>query len=196
MTTAVRRAVTADLPTIAAALTDAFDDDPVMAWLFPKPSDRRKRLDRWFRIEGARHLLHDTVWCDEAGRGAAYWDPPGHWRMTPGQILRSLPRTAPLFGRRIPTALRGLARVEGVHPDEPHHYLAVLGTAAAAQGKGVGSALLAPTLEECDATGVPAYLESSKERNIPFYARHGFEVTGEVQLPKGPMIWTMWRAPR
>jgi GNAT superfamily N-acetyltransferase len=192
----IRKATIADLPAMSSALADAFDDDPVMAWLFPRAASRRSKLTRWFTIEGRRHLAHDTVWCDVGGRGAAYWDPPGHWRMTPGQIVRTLPRTAPLFGTRIPIALRGLGRVEGVHPDEPHRYLAVLGTAAAAQGKGIGSALLTPTLDRCDGEGVPAYLESSKEANIAFYARHGFEVTGTVELPKGPTVWTMWRTPR
>ena len=43
---------------------------------------------------------------------------------------------------------------------------------------------------------IPAYLESSKERNIAFYARHGFRVTREVTLPKGPPVWLMWRDPR
>ena len=52
-------------------------------------------------------------------------------------------------------------------------------------------------LETCDAEGIPAFLESSKERNISYYERFGFEVTGEERLPKGgPPFWTMWREPR
>jgi ribosomal protein S18 acetylase RimI-like enzyme len=75
-------------------------------------------------------------------------------------------------------------------------YLSVLGTDPAAQGRGIGSALLAPVLRQCDEDGVPAYLESSKERNVAFYARHGFRVREELALPRGPQMWLMWRDPR
>jgi predicted GNAT family N-acyltransferase len=50
-------------------------------------------------------------------------------------------------------------------------------------------------LELCDSERLPAYLESSKERNVDFYARHGFRVTSELRLPKGPPMWPMWRSP-
>ena len=35
-----------------------------------------------------------------------------------------------------------------------------------------------PVLERCDADGIPAYLESTKERNVGFYEQHGFAVIG------------------
>jgi hypothetical protein len=49
--------------------------------------------------------------------------------------------------------------------------------------------------DRIDSGGLPAYLESSNERNLDFYARHGFRVTGEVAIPSGPTIWPMWREP-
>ena len=64
-----------------------------------------------------------------------------------------------------------------------------------AQGRGLGSSVLAPVLGRCDDEGLGAYLESSKEENLAFYSRHGFEVTEEVQLPGGPPVWLMWRDP-
>ena len=94
-------------------------------------------------------------------------------------------------------ATRTLSAIEKRHPkDPPHYYLAILGTDPDHQGKGIGSSLLRPVLDICDHDGVGAYLESSKESNIAFYARHGFELTGEVRLPGGPLVWPMWREPR
>jgi hypothetical protein len=52
---------------------------------------------------------------------------------------------------------------------------------------------LRTVLEQCDADGIGIYLESSKERNIDFYARHGFRVSAELRLPRGPRVWAMRR---
>ena len=83
------------------------------------------------------------------------------------------------------------------HPREPpHHYLRVLGCDPNRQGQGIGSRLLEPTLAQCDTRGEPAYLESSNEKNLSFYRRHGFETTAEVVTHLGARAWLMWRAPR
>jgi hypothetical protein len=50
--------------------------------------------------------------------------------------------------------------------------------------------MLREVLAVADTDGVPAYLESSSERN-------GFRVVGDLQaLGHGPTIWRMWREPR
>ena len=82
------------------------------------------------------------------------------------------------------------------HPSTPHLYLSVLGVDPPRQGQGVGSRLIAPGLELCDREGVPAYLETARERNVVFYERHGFRVTHELTLPRGPRLWLLWREPR
>jgi GNAT superfamily N-acetyltransferase len=197
---AARRATTQDLPGIADALADAFHDDPVMAYVFGDDQAKaQKRLVPFFRHEGGRHLRGDHVFTTEGYAGASYWDPPRRWKTGAKDYLGLAGPMLLGVGLRIPRALRGLARLDEVHEAQPadHWYLAVLGTRTDRQGTGVGSALMDPVLEICDRDGLGAYLESSKERNVPFYRRHGFEVVEEVEFgPGGPTLWAMWRDPQ
>jgi ribosomal protein S18 acetylase RimI-like enzyme len=194
----VRKATMADVDRLSAALASAFDDDPVFAFLFPQ-KNRAKTYKAFFARELAKHHLpHDECWTVDALNGAALWAPPGQWRQSNLDTLKSVPGFVRLLGPALPRAFRALLQVEAAHPPGDHYYLAVLGTEKAAQGKGVGSSVLAPVLDKCDEQGIGAYLESSKEQNIAFYSRHGFEVTRELPLlgGKGPSVWLMWREPR
>ena len=155
-------------------------------------------LERFYAVRLAQLLREDEVWTDPDCDGAALWAPPERWRTTLRDDL-GLARgfLAPRLLGRLPLVFHGLTGIERSHPQAPPHwYLAILGTAPQAQGRGLGSAALAPVLARCDEDGVGAYLESSKEQNIPFYARHGFRVTRELRLPRGPRLWAMWREPR
>jgi ribosomal protein S18 acetylase RimI-like enzyme len=196
---APRRVTAEDVPALAEMLARAFFDDPVAIWTCRSDRLRPRVLER-FNAARLRHLLDDReIWTTPTLASAALWAPPKRWRTTPRQDLE-IARIALMHPRmflRGPLIGAGFLGMERRHPpDPPHWYLAVLGTDPSAQGQGLGSAVLAPVLEQCDADGVGAYLESSKERNIAFYARHGFRVTAELRMPRGPKLWAMWREPR
>jgi GNAT superfamily N-acetyltransferase len=92
----------------------------------------------------------------------------------------------------------GPLQIERLHAAQspPHSYLGYLGTRRDRQGQGLGTQMLAEVLAGADTDGMPAYLESSSERNLPLYERNGFRVVGELQaLGHGPAIWRMWREP-
>lgn len=72
-------------------------------------------------------------------------------------------------------------------------YLALVGVRPDRAGRGLGTALLEPGLRHADDLNLPAYLESSNERNVPLYERHGFAITNEHRLPRGPSMRLMWR---
>jgi len=193
---AIRSARAEDADAVTGVLARAFQDDPVISWLFPDEEARRTKSGRFFRLRFKQFLPQGEVYTTADHAGAAIWAVPGQWHLPALATLQMIAVLAPAVGPRGPRAIQGLMRVDGAHPSEPHYYLAVLGTEPDLQGRGIGSALLGPVLESCDRDEVPAYLESSKERNIAFYARHGFRVTREMRLPKGPPVWLMWRDPR
>jgi ribosomal protein S18 acetylase RimI-like enzyme len=195
----VRKATLADAPRLAQALASAFQDDPVIAWIFPDEHRRRAVLPAFMEFRLRKLAFpHDEVWTTTGGAAAAVWlPPPGRWQLSRPRRLRLLPPLVRFLGLRTASVLAGLERMEKRHPhDPPHWYLFILGTEPAAQGRGLGSALLDQMLARVDAEGMPAYLESSNERNLALYGRYGFEVTSEVVIPGGPRIWPMWREPR
>jgi GNAT superfamily N-acetyltransferase len=195
----VRLAHPGDLDAVADSLGRAFAEDPVWTFVVPgiPPEVRAERLRRFFRTEARQRARLASVWTTPQGEAAAIWAPPGRWRpsFTDGLVLAaSMLRAGRLHAAaRLPV----LTRIEKAHPRQPHWYLEALGTDPPHQGTGLGTALLAPVLERCDTEGRPAYLESSKEANVPFYERFGFVVTGELALPRGgPTLYPMWREPR
>jgi GNAT superfamily N-acetyltransferase len=198
MSDRARVATAEDLGDIAESLARAFLDDPLMGWLFGDDPARAIRYTRrYFLSESARHLKHQHVYTTNGLSGAACWDPPGRWRTKTSDILKLAPLIIRGTGWRMTHALGGLARAERMHAAFPdHYYLAILGVRPDHQHQGMGTAMLTPILQRCDREALGAYLESSKESNIPFYRRHGFELKGEVVFPHGPKIWPMWRDPQ
>lgn len=194
----VRKAGPSETEALARTLARAFYDDPCATWIAPDDSRRLPLLERFFRYALRKVWLpHEETYVAADATGVAVWEPPGTWKLGTGQTLAMLPTLARAFGRRLPRALQALAAMERHHPHEPHHYLPYVGVDPDHQGRGIGSALLAPVLERCDAEGMAAYLEATSPLNRALYARHGFEVTEELRFAKGaPPMWRMWREAR
>ena len=194
------QATRADLDEVIRTLADAFAHDPHMNWFM---RDDAKR-------DAARFGLFDML-IRGAGAGGARIDRPAGggaaavWM--PFEWLKPTPLIAELRG--LPTLLRttGLARfgrlqairadMDKHHPmDRRHAYLWFLGVAPAAQGRGVGSALLRAANARLDAERLPAYLETGTTRNVALYQRHGYQVLSEHKArADAPTMWSMWREP-
>jgi ribosomal protein S18 acetylase RimI-like enzyme len=200
-TRTVRPFARADLTATVATLFRAFDDDPVMMWIFPDQRMRRRRLPGFFAgtLRSTSLRYEGTEVCVRGGAvlGGAIWLPPGTWRPPLWRQLVALPSVAFRLGSRLAVASATYGALLRLHPQRPHWYLSGIGTDPPVQGTGVGGELMRSRLARCDAARLPAYLESSKERNVPFYERHGFRVTGELTIPGGgPTLWLMWRDPQ
>ncbi|TPG37207.1 GNAT family N-acetyltransferase [Mycolicibacterium hodleri] len=196
-----RSATGADVGDLSKTLGRAFYDDPVMCWMLPDADRRRRKLYKLFSaLTRHHHLAHGGVEVvpDETGGigGAALWDPPGRWRQTRGQELRAMPGLLLAFGRSLQRGFVLEEMMKEAHPEEPHWYLAIIGSDPDVRGKGYGHELMSSRLDRCDAGHAPAYLESSNPDNVPYYQRFGFEITGEITPPGGPSLIPMWRPAR
>ena len=190
----------ADVRASSAVLARAFYDDPVMMFMLPDDQARVKVLPRMFATLTRHHFLARDV-SEVASRdgtigASTLWDPPGRRKSSRLEELRMMPTMMRAFRGRA-KATQALGRVmERAHPEEPHWYLMVIGSDPSVRGAGFGLALMRSRLDRCDGEHAPAYLEASREQLVPYYSRFGFELTGEIQIPNGPKMWPMWRAPR
>jgi len=80
-------------------------------------------------------------------------------------------------------------------PPGAYYLLQFIGVEPAGQGRGIGSALLAHTLERCDREGARAYLDATSPDNKRLYERHGFQAGEPYALAGGPPLWPMAREP-
>jgi GNAT superfamily N-acetyltransferase len=193
---ALRAATIDDTSRLTQALAAAFFDDPVLGWLMPDERSRPRRLRKFFELDLRQMAFaRGSVWTTEERNAACLVMPPGAWQLPPLVALAHTGGFARAFGRRLPTATLLQALMELRHPRAPHYYVLVVGVVPELQGRGLGSALMRPTLDHCDAVGLPAYLEASSERSAALYERLGFKVTRELRLGSSPPLRLMTRPP-
>ncbi|MFE3188436.1 GNAT family N-acetyltransferase [Nocardia sp. NPDC059240] len=201
MEVSVRPALIPDVPELARVLGTAFSDDPMITWMIPQDAERPRRAAALFGTLVRHHYLRHggvEVAFDDAGAmvGAAAWAPPGTWHISKYASLPQLPGLIYALRGRLMLAGRATDRMATVHPREPHWYLAFVGTLPSARGLGYGQALMNSRLDRCDIDRIPAYLESSRPDNVPYYERFGFESADELDTaPSAPPLWPMWRPP-
>jgi GNAT superfamily N-acetyltransferase len=156
---------------------------------------RRRALARYFDYsmsEGAR-MGRLVVWPDPSV-GSAVWLLPAETSVHDSEAKAKAEFLAEALGgdayRRIidfmrPRALAAVA--------ESAWYLSIVGVAPSAQGRGIGTRLIEPTLAEADDAGVECYLETFDRRNLNFYQRLGFSAVGSHAEPVTGATYTILR---
>lgn len=190
----VRLVEASDKVAVSQMLGRAFWDDPLTCHLLPDEATRGTKLPRMFGLLLKLGMPHRACYLTSGCEAAALWRPPNQWHLPFWQYLTNAGELLGVFGSNAFGVMSTMDQVEKLHPRTPHWYLQTIGTDPDKQGKGFGGLIMREQLAKADAGRMPCYLESSKETNIPIYQSFGFEVTGEIKVPKGgPTLWPMWR---
>lgn len=185
----------------ASLLANVFQKDPMMRFLV---ADSTRMLDRplpFYRANIRMGFLYGEVHMLPSLDGIAIWVKPGKTDFTFGQFLRSGLLTATFS-----MGLTSLKRLMGSATffeemkkraiSRPHWLLLFLGVDPEQQGRGLGGKLIQPMLDRADGEGVPCFLDSTNQRNLTFYQRHGFRIAAQGKVPNGgPETWAMVRDP-
>lgn len=166
----------------------AFADDPV--WKAALPGVAFEKMAAFFQGPARYGLTYGTIIApSENLEGAAMWVHSKHADMTFLRSIRSgsflsglklggknLKKMMPIF-----TPLEE-ARKECMKGRE-YLYLMILGVDPEYQGRGHGKKLISALLAEADERKLSIYLETSTEKNVVMYEKHGFKVIGKVIHP-------------
>jgi GNAT superfamily N-acetyltransferase len=175
-----------------ATLTLAFSTDPANRWCWPQTGEFLAAFPAFARALGGRAFAAESAYEIADGAGVALWLPPGT-EPDEDELVSVIKNTVHTSRR---DALYMLIEQMGrCHPTVPHWYLPFVGVEPLHQGRGLGAVLLQRVLRHCDVQRLPAYLESTNPRNIPFYQRLGFKSVGRIQAGDSPVIVPMTRAP-
>jgi ribosomal protein S18 acetylase RimI-like enzyme len=189
----LRRASEDDLPELVTTLSLAFWDDPVFSWAIPDGDDRRAVLPGVFTLFARAHLPLGATFV--APGGAALWAPAGVDPIPADRVEAFVAEMANVVGTDAPRMFAISELLDEHHPTEPCAHLQFIGVDPDLQGRGLGSALMAPMLEACDRDGVPAHLDSTSPQSRALYERLGFVVLEELRVADSPPLWSMWREP-
>jgi ribosomal protein S18 acetylase RimI-like enzyme len=176
-----------------ATLLVAFAADPVERWLYPEAHQYLTHFPTFLSAFGGKAFAEKTVWRLGAFSGVALWLPP-HVNLDGDAIVAVL--TGTVAPAKHDNTFAVLGQMDDAHPKDPHWYLPWFGVDPIVQGRGLGGKLMEHCLKVVDEDHLPAYLDSPNPRNIAFYQRFGFVVTGEAQAGACPPMISMLRHAR
>ena len=179
------------VPALAAVLARTFSDDPMITWPF-HDHDVVERSQPMFAALLGEYAAFGFVLEAGDGVGVAAWIPPS----ADAGLEHADAATRPVIAELTDDAGVRYDRfwnwLESSLPPEPHWFLDMVGVEPTRQGEGIGAALVRHGIDRARTDGVPAFLETGKPRNVPYYERFGFQVARDVDAPDGgPHIWFM-----
>jgi len=186
--------------TAADTLGRAFMDYPMLRYFYPGEAARAKITRAFVSLAVYSGTTYGEVYAASPEmEGVAVWFSSVNYPVSGWRMLRSVPLSV-LLAFATGGAIRMKAvgdYIEAAHkrlaPFE-HRYLEVLGVAPAFQGKGYAGRLLRPALAAADESGLPCYLETLDEKNVPLYEHFGFAVVEKSAVPDTELTcWAMLR---
>jgi GNAT superfamily N-acetyltransferase len=186
----------ADASVVVAVLAEAFQNDPVTAWVFPGAQRRRAVLPSFFHAVVDDVLDHGEIYLTSSGAGVMLFIPPDTPAITPAQRDAHQRRLRACTGEFAERAVLISRLLEERHPRQCAHYYMVFGAVRPARrGRGIFGEILRSILDRADVEAVGTYGECSTPHSLRLMLRHGFRDLAPLPLPEGPSLYPVWRDP-
>ncbi|MFI5776670.1 hypothetical protein [Nocardia sp. NPDC051570] len=172
----------------ARILAEAFMDDPLMTYFWPRPERRQRALPHFWhsRVESRRRYgIVDTTSDNDGLVSVVLWERAGVTTpiAKPFSLFRAL-------GTALPRALAASRQIESLRPRTPHLYIAAGGTLPRAHGKGLISELVTSRIETSD---VDVFLVATNPKSAALGEHLGFRTTKELTIGDHTVMKAMLR---
>lgn len=177
------RATCDDKPLVTEILAASFEDNKSVNYIIRQDAKRLLRLQRLMDYSFDVCRLSGEVFLSEDRKACALVLLPERKKFTFTSVLLDARLIVSATGLRNAEKAMGRERqIKKEHPDGPLYYLWFIGVHPAAQGHGIGSKLLTEVAAEGLGQKREVCLETSTEKNVPWYQKHGFRIYRELDF--------------
>lgn len=164
-------------------LTKSFDDNKSVNYVVKQDSQRLSRIRGLMEYSFDVCNRFGDVWLSDDEQACALILLPDRKKTTLHSILWDVKLALSVIGiDRVSKVLARESKIKAFHPKEPFSYLWFIGVTPDKQNKGTGSLLLRELADHYQKSTRPIYLETSVDRNIPWYTKNGFEIFKSLEL--------------
>ena len=168
---------------IVRILTDAFLDNKSVNYIIKQDHHRIKRISRLMAYSFEYCRLFGEVYLSEDRQACVLLMYPHRKKTSFRAIMLDVWLALSCVGlANIGKVLKREAVIKQLHVGKEMCYLWFIGVSPDAQHQGLGSTLLKEIIEQCDTAGMPVYLETSVQQNVPWYERFGFTTYKELDF--------------
>jgi ribosomal protein S18 acetylase RimI-like enzyme len=169
-----------DKPFVVDLLTRAFDNNNSVNYVVKQDNKRITRIRRLMDYSFELCYTYGNVYLTGDRKGAVLLLLPHTKKLTPHTVLLDLKLVFGSMGiSRLFKVLSRESQIKKFYPKELM-YLWFICVDPQYQGQGLGSQMLQYVINESNLRRLPLYLETSMERNMPFYERFNFKKYNEL----------------
>lgn len=172
-----------DKQRIIEMLASAFDKNLSVNYIVKQDSKRKQRICALMDYSFEMCYRFGEVWLSDDRKACALMLYPHLKQTTFYSVWLDVKLVFSAIGiNRIGKALDRENKIKTFQPKLPMAYLWFIGVNPLYQHRGTGSLLLQEILAHAAGLGLPVCLETSTERNLPWYEKHGFASYATLDL--------------
>ncbi len=169
-------------------LHKSFMDNKSVNFVVKQDNKREARIRKLMEYSYFKGKHFGQIYISKDQKTCAIILDPSKQKTTLKSILWDLKLVFGCMGiSNVKKVLKRESEIKKHHPDFPFLHLWYIGVEPAEQGKAKGTEMMARIIHDAREKRLPIYLETSTERNFPFYEKLGFKVISEINTLGYPL---------